>query len=111
MIGSANGTRIGITGLGVHVPDRVVTNDDLAQYVDTSDEWIVERTGIHERRMAADDEALTDIALPAARAALEDAGVEAADIDLVICATVTPDMMFPTSSALMADALGAPQAA
>ena len=59
MIGSANGTRIGITGLGVHVPERVVTNDDLAQYVDTSDEWIVERTGIHERRMAADDEALT----------------------------------------------------
>ena len=111
MIGSANGARIGITGLGVHVPDRVVTNDDLAQYVDTSDEWIVERTGIRERRMAAEDEALTDIALPAARAALDDAGVAAADIDLLICATVTPDMMFPTSSALMADALGAPKAA
>jgi 3-oxoacyl-[acyl-carrier-protein] synthase-3 len=111
VIGSANGTRIGITGLGVHVPDRVVTNDDLAQYVDTSDEWIVERTGIHERRMATDDEALTDIALPAARAALADAGVEASDIDLLICATVTPDMMFPTSSALMADELGMPRAA
>jgi 3-oxoacyl-[acyl-carrier-protein] synthase-3 len=111
MIGSANGTRIGITGLGVHVPDRVVTNDELAQHVDTSDEWIVERTGIHERRMAADDEALTDIALPAARAALEDAAVDAADVDLLISATVTPDMMFPTSSALMADALGAPKAA
>jgi hypothetical protein len=62
--------RIGITGLGVHVPDRVVTNDDLAQYVDTTDEWIQERTGIRERRMARDGEALTDIALPAARAAL-----------------------------------------
>ncbi len=111
MIGSANGTRIGITGLGVHVPDRVVTNDDLAQYVDTSDEWIVERTGIHERRMATDDEALTDIALPAARAALADAGIEASEIDLLICATVTPDMMFPTSSALMADELGMPHAA
>jgi 3-oxoacyl-[acyl-carrier-protein] synthase-3 len=111
VIGSANGTRIGITGLGVHVPDRIVTNDDLAQYVDTSNEWIVERTGIHERRMATDDEALTDIALPAARAALADAGVEAGDIDLLICATVTPDMMFPTSSALMADELGMPQAA
>jgi 3-oxoacyl-[acyl-carrier-protein] synthase-3 len=111
MIGSANGTRIGITGLGVHVPDRVVTNDELAQYVDTSDEWIVERTGIHERRMAANDEALTDIALPAARAALADAGVDAADVDLLISATVTPDMMFPTTSALMADALGAPTAA
>ena len=111
MIGSANGTRIGITGLGVHVPDRVVTNDELAQHVDTSDEWIVERTGIHERRMAADDEALTDIALPAARAALADAAVDAADVDLLISATVTPDMMFPTTSALMADALGAPKAA
>ena len=111
MIGSANGTRIGITGLGVNVPDRVVTNDDLAQYVDTSDEWIVERTGIHERRMATDDEALTDIALPAARAALADAGIEASEIDLLICATVTPDMMFPTSSALMADELGMPHAA
>jgi 3-oxoacyl-[acyl-carrier-protein] synthase III len=111
MIGSANGTRIGITGLGVHVPERIVTNDDLARHVDTSDEWIVERTGIRERRMVADDEALTDIALPAARAALEDAGAEAGGIDLLICATVTPDMMFPTSSALLADALGAPQAA
>jgi len=111
MIGSANGTRIGITGLGVNVPDRVVTNDDLARYVDTTDEWIVERTRIRERRMATEDEALTDIALPAARAALEDAGAAAADIDLLICATVTPDMMFPTSSALMADALGAEDAA
>ena len=111
MIGSANGTRIGITGLGVNVPDRVVTNDDLARYVDTTNEWIVERTGIRERRMATEDEALTDIALPAARAALEDAGAAAADIDLLICATVTPDMMFPTSSALMADALGAEDAA
>ena len=77
MIGSANGTRIGITGLGVHVPERVVTNDDLAQYVDTTDEWIVDRTGIHERRMITEDQALTDIALPAARAALDDAGATA----------------------------------
>jgi 3-oxoacyl-[acyl-carrier-protein] synthase-3 len=110
MIGSANGVRIGITGLGVNVPERVMTNDDLRQYVDTTDEWIVERTGIHERRIAADDEALTDIALPAARDALQDAGVEGKDIDLLISATVTPDMMFPTSSALMADALGASEA-
>jgi len=111
MIGTATGARIGITGLGTHVPDRVLTNDELAQYVDTSDEWIVERTGIRERRMAAEDEALTDIALPAAQAALEDAGVRAKDVDLLICATVTPDMMFPTSSALLADALEMPKAA
>jgi 3-oxoacyl-[acyl-carrier-protein] synthase-3 len=111
VLGSANGVRIGITGLGTHVPERVLTNDELARIVDTSDEWIRERTGIRERRVAAEDEALTDIALPAAQEALGDAGVEAADIDLLICATVTPDMMFPTSSALLADALGSPKAA
>ena len=111
MIGSANGRRIGITGLGVHVPARVVTNAELSTMVDTSDEWIVERTGIRERRFAAPEEALTDIALPAAREALAKAGAEAADIDLLVCATVTPDMMFPTSSALLADALGAGDAA
>jgi 3-oxoacyl-[acyl-carrier-protein] synthase-3 len=111
VIGSANGARVGITGLGVHVPDRVFTNKDLEQYVDTTDEWIVERTGIRERRFAAEDEALTDIARPAALAALEDAGVLAKDVDLIVCATVTPDMMFPTSSALLADELGMPDAA
>jgi 3-oxoacyl-[acyl-carrier-protein] synthase-3 len=111
MIGTASGVSIGITGLGVHVPARVMTNDDLAELVDTSDEWIRERTGIRERRFASDDEALTDIALPAARAALEDAGVQPADIDLLVCATVTPDMMFPTASALIADSLGMPDAA
>jgi 3-oxoacyl-[acyl-carrier-protein] synthase-3 len=111
VLGTATGPRIGITGLGTHVPDRVLTNDELADMVDTSDEWIRERTGIRERRIAAADEALTDIALPAARAALADAGVAASEIDLLICATVTPDMMFPTSSALLADALGMPKAA
>jgi 3-oxoacyl-[acyl-carrier-protein] synthase-3 len=111
VIGSANGTRIGITGLGVHVPDRVFTNKDLEQFVDTTDEWIVERTGIRERRFASEEEALTDVARPAAVAALEDAGVRAQDVDLLVCATVTPDMMFPTSSALLADELGMPDAA
>lgn len=111
MIGSATGTRIGITGLGTHVPERVVTNEDLAAIVDTSDEWITERTGIKQRRFAAPEEALTDIALPAAREALADADLPAEEIDLLICATVTPDMLFPTSSALLADALGMPRAA
>ena len=111
MIGSANGRRIGITGLGVNVPERVFTNKDLEQYVDTTDEWIVERTGIHERRFAAKEEALTDIAAPAAVAAMSNAGVDAASIDLIVVATVTPDMMFPTSSALLADSLGMPDAA
>jgi 3-oxoacyl-[acyl-carrier-protein] synthase-3 len=111
VIGSANGVRIGITGLGTHVPERILTNDELAQLVDTSDEWIIERTGIRERRIAKKEEALTDIARPAARAALADAGVEPDEIDLLVCATVTPDMMFPTSSALLADELGMPNAA
>jgi 3-oxoacyl-[acyl-carrier-protein] synthase-3 len=111
VIGSANGRRIGITGLGVHVPERVFTNKDLEQFVDTSDEWIVERTGIRERRFATQEEALTDIAAPAVRAALADAAVDASSIDLIVVATVTPDMMFPTSSALLADELGMPDAA
>ena len=112
MIGNAKaGFDITITGLGCKVPDRVMTNNELSQYVDTSDEWIVERTGIRERRMAAPEEALSDLALPAARAALEQAGLEGKDIDLIIVATVTPDMAFPSTGALLADQLGAKDAA
>src|SRR6478672_10947955 len=111
MIGKAEGKKISITGLGVHVPEKVMTNDDLSKLVDTNDQWIVERTGIKERRIAADDEALTDICLPAARRALEMAKVDPASSDLRIVATVTPDMAFPSSSALMADTLGMPRAA
>jgi 3-oxoacyl-[acyl-carrier-protein] synthase III len=111
MLGKAQGDPISITGLGSYVPKRVLTNDELSTIVDTTDEWITERTGIKERRIAAPEEALTDLALPAARAALQQAGVEPKDIDLLVCATVTPDMMFPTSSALLADELGAPDAA
>ena len=100
-----------ISGVGKYLPERVLTNADLEKLVDTNDQWIVERTGIRERRIAADDEALTDICLPAARRALEMARVEPKSIDLLIVATVTPDMAFPSSSALMADALGMPDAA
>jgi 3-oxoacyl-[acyl-carrier-protein] synthase III len=112
MIGAAKGgVAVSITGLGVKVPDRVVTNDDLKQYVDTSDEWIRERTGIRERRMASKDEALSDIALPASRDALAQAGIDGADVDLLIVATVTPDMAFPSTGAILADKLGATDAA
>jgi 3-oxoacyl-[acyl-carrier-protein] synthase III len=112
MIGTVRqGQEVSITGLGCKVPDRVVTNDDLAQYVDTSDEWIIERTGIRERRMAAPEEALSDLALPASRDALAQAGLEGKDIDLLIVATVTPDMAFPSTAAILADTLGATDAA
>ncbi len=110
MIAQANGT-ISITGIGAYAPERVVTNDDLSELMDTSDEWIVERTGIRERRVAADDQALSDLALPAARQALEQAGLDAGTIDLVIVATVTADMAFPSAAAIIADELGAPDAA
>src|SRR5438876_9919670 len=110
MIGKAQGPPISITGLGAYVPDRVLTNAELSTLVDTSDEWIMERTVNRGRRHRAPQQALTDLALPAARAALAQAGVEGKDTDLLLCATVTPDMMFPTSSALLADMLGADEA-
>ncbi len=113
MIGSvaANPIAVGIAGVGAYVPERVLTNADLEAMVDTSDEWIVTRTGISERRIAADDEAASDLALPAARQALEHAGVDAEELDLIIVATATPDMLFPATAALVADALGARKAA
>jgi 3-oxoacyl-[acyl-carrier-protein] synthase III len=107
---SRNGA-IGITGVGCYVPERVVTNDDLSEMVETSDEWITERTGIRERRVADPDQAASDLALPAARHALEAAGLDPADVDLVVVATVTPDMFFPSTGSLLASALGADDAA
>ena len=86
MIGKAQGEPISITGLGAYVPERVLTNAELSTIVDTTDEWIMSRTGIRERRIAAPEEALTDLALPAARAALAQARVEAKDVDLLVCA-------------------------
>jgi 3-oxoacyl-[acyl-carrier-protein] synthase-3 len=88
-----------------------MTNDELSELVDTTDEWIVVRTGIRERRIAREDEALSDMALPAARRALEMASVTGPDLDLIICATVTPDMAFPATAAIMADELAARDAA
>jgi 3-oxoacyl-[acyl-carrier-protein] synthase-3 len=112
MIGATkDGLPVSITGLGAKVPDRIVTNDELAQYVDTTNEWIIERTGIRERRMASKEEALSDVALPACRDALAQAGIEGKDVDLLIVATVTPDMMFPSTGAILADKLGAVAAA
>jgi 3-oxoacyl-[acyl-carrier-protein] synthase-3 len=112
MIATTNGTSaISITGFGCYVPERVLRNDEIAQMVDTSDEWIMERTGIRERRVAGPDEALSDLCLPAARQALAHAGVAAKDVDLLIVATVTPDMFFPSTGVILADQLGMPDAA
>jgi 3-oxoacyl-[acyl-carrier-protein] synthase-3 len=102
---------VSITGIGSYAPQRVMKNDELAQIVDTSDEWIVERTGIRERRVAAPEEALSDLARPAAEAALGQAGLQASSVDLIVVATVTPDMLFPSTGAILADQLGAKDAA
>ncbi|MGB3561466.1 MAG: beta-ketoacyl-ACP synthase III [Thermoanaerobaculia bacterium] len=98
-------------GTGRAVPDRVLTNAELEKMVDTTDEWIMERTGIKERRIAAADESLSDFALPAAERALESAGISGSEVDMVICATVSPDMAFPATATLIQDRIGAPGAA
>jgi len=95
-----------IKGVGSYLPSKVLTNDDLARLVDTSDAWIVERTGIRERRIAAPGEATSDLALAAAKAALADAGMEADRIDLIILATATPDQTFPATAATVQAELG-----
>ena len=100
-----------IAGMGYYVPERVLTNHDLEQMVDTSDEWIVTRSGIRERRIAEDDQAASDLAYEAATKALADAGVDPADLDLIIVATVTPDMSFPSTGCILQDRLGAKKAA
>lgn len=97
-----------ILGTGRAVPEQIVTNDDLAQRVDTNDEWIVARTGIRERRFAA-GETLTDLTVEAARKAMERAGVQPQDIGLCITATVTPDRLFPSQACLIHQKLGLPE--
>jgi 3-oxoacyl-[acyl-carrier-protein] synthase-3 len=98
--------RTAITGIGGYLPPDIVTNEALSRIVDTSDEWITERTGIRERRRAADDVAVSDLAVAAARRALEAAGRTAADIDLIVVATTTPDLTFPSTAAIVQRKLG-----
>ncbi len=100
-------TPAAVIGCGCYVPDKVLTNFDLEKMVETSDEWITTRTGISERRMAAKNQATSDLALPAAQQALEAAGIKATDLDAILCATMTPDMNFPSTAAFLQGKLGA----
>src|SRR5581483_4088377 len=102
--------RTRIAGLGRHVPERILTNADLERMVETSDEWIINRTGIRERRIAAPHETTSTLATAAARRALADANIAAEDLDLVICATTTPDGLFPSVASLVQEAIGARRA-
>jgi 3-oxoacyl-[acyl-carrier-protein] synthase-3 len=95
-----------VLGCGAYLPSRIITNAELAQNVDTSDEWIVQRTGIRERRVAAQGEYTSDLAIHAAQAALKNAGVDAQSIDLVLVATSTPDRSFPATAVTVQAALG-----
>ena len=98
--------RTKIIGSGAYMPANIVTNDDLAKRVDTSDEWIRERTGIRQRHIVADGEKTSDLALAAARAAIQDAGIDVSDLDMVICATTTPDETFPATATIVQSKLG-----
>jgi 3-oxoacyl-[acyl-carrier-protein] synthase-3 len=99
-----------IIGTGAYAPGRVITNHDLEKLVETADDWIVERTGIRERRIAAEDEAASDLAVKAAHQAIKAAGIHERDIELILVATSTPDMFFPSTACLVQDRLGARQA-
>lgn len=99
-----------IAGLGSYVPERVLTNHDLEEMVETSDEWITQRTGIKQRRLVTDDQATSDLAIAAARKALGDAQMEASELDAVIVASCTPDYLFPATGCLVQAALGAENA-
>jgi 3-oxoacyl-[acyl-carrier-protein] synthase-3 len=98
--------RTKVIGSGAYMPANIVTNDDLAKRVDTSDEWIRERTGIHQRHIVADGEKTSDLALAAARAAIQDAGIDVSVLDMVICATTTPDETFPATATIVQSKLG-----
>jgi 3-oxoacyl-[acyl-carrier-protein] synthase-3 len=105
------GRTVSVAGVGSYVPERILTNQDLEKSVDTTDEWITSRTGIRERRIAAADEFTSDMAAHAAQRAMKNAGVTGEQIDLIIVATITPDMPFPSTACLVQQKIGAHRAA
>ncbi|MEQ1593618.1 MAG: beta-ketoacyl-ACP synthase III [Casimicrobium sp.] len=100
-----------IISTGSYLPEKILTNDDLSKFVDTSDEWIRSRSGIQSRHIAADGEETSDLAVMAAKRALEGAGLAATDVDLIVVATTTPDVVFPSTACIVQDKLGAKNAA
>lgn len=102
--------RVGIAGLGYYVPERVLTNRELESRLDTTDEWIISRTGIRERRIAAPEQSASDLGVIAAERALADAGLPPSDVDMVVVATASPDMVFPATACLIQSRIGATQA-
>lgn len=102
---------VGILGTGKYVPENILTNKELEQMVETNDEWIVTRTGIRERRIASAEEATSDLAFQASEEAIKNAGISAEEIDLIIVATITPDMAFPSTACILQEKLGAKNAA
>ena len=102
---------VGISGIGSYVPEKVLTNFDLSQMVDTNNEWIVERTGIEERRVACENQSASDLAIEAALRALDDANTKPEEIDLIVVATATPDYFFPSTACVLQNKIGATKAA
>lgn len=102
---------VGVIGTGKYVPEKILTNHDMEKMMDTNDEWIVSRTGIRERHIAAPEEATSDLAYEAAKAAAASAGISPSDIELIIVATITPDSAFPSTACILQDKLGAKGAA
>src|SRR5687768_17148015 len=97
---------VAVAGWGAYAPERALTNHDLAEFLDTDDAWVVERTGIRERRIAAEGETTSSMAVAAGNAAIKDAGITPDDVDLLIVATTTPDQIVPACSAFVSDGLG-----
>ena len=95
-----------IAGTGSYLPEKRLTNEDLSKLVDTNDEWIVQRTGVRERRMVSEGETPSTMGIAAARSALDNAGMTADQIDLIVCGTVTPDLVFPATACLIQAGLG-----
>ncbi|HZI36279.1 MAG TPA: beta-ketoacyl-ACP synthase III [Gaiellales bacterium] len=108
---AACGQRVALIGIGSHVPERVMSNDEIATMVDTSDEWIAQRTGIRERRIAAEPDSSATLGAEAARRALLSAGIDAGELDLIVTATASPDYYFPATASLIGERIGAGEVA